>query len=192
MSGEELYWVKFAAIAQALGALATFAAVAASLYIAALSRRPLLNLKVADWQLIGGMNDRQSFVLFEAANVGHIPVRITQVGWVTGHLPFGPKFLRRVRAIQFTDGYGIGRPVPFDVPVASREGTAFLFDNLLDQCRNDMAAPMFTRDWPYFGRRATRVRAFFITATGHRFYVRPQRSLVSELVEVEKCRAQLT
>lgn len=185
MPTQELFWIKFAAIAQAIGALATFAAVLASLKIANDARRPLLKPRVAEWRVVGAMGETPPIVWFEAANVGHMPVRITGIVWQTGWLRFGPRFLRQISAHQVTGALGYGRNVPFDIAVAEQQGTCCLLENLLNHAKKRAAEPIFCRDWPIIGRRATRVRLLFLTATGHALPAKIAPELLRKLVEAE-------
>ncbi len=185
MEADVLYWTKFAAIAQALGALATFLAVVASLHIARGAGKPKLRITVGERLIKGGGPDRH-LLMFEVANKGGWPVHVGSVGWRTGWLPWGPGFLRRKYAVQVTSSTAFGVEPPFAVaPGAKAQTHAPLVDVLAyaEECGGD---PLFSRDWPLIGRRVTRVRATVSIATGETIVAKVESSLIAALVEAEK------
>jgi hypothetical protein len=95
------WWTAFAAIAQAAGAIATFAAVVVSLWIAlsgrALKARGSAGIRV---HFIGDGTPGTYTVGIEVENIGLRPFHVTSVGWQTGWMLRGPKALRYRFAIQ--------------------------------------------------------------------------------------------
>lgn len=87
------FWEKISAIGQVAGAIATFAAVVVSLYIARRGRVPRLSLKVGERLTIGGGLPEQRLLMFSVTNMGERPVYVRQLGWRNGWLPHGPAWL---------------------------------------------------------------------------------------------------
>ncbi|MHA6768099.1 hypothetical protein [Sphingobium ummariense] len=188
MTGEELFWTKFAAIGQMLGALATLAAVVVSLMIASRSRRPALRLVVGKRIILSPSANDLEMLVFRVSNIGERHATISALGWRTGWTRRGPSFLRTQAAIQVMGSLNLGETVPFDLPPA---GSVSCFASWENVVANAVAAsPFFTRDWPIFGRRATRVVAFIETADGHVFRVKPEASFRRAIFSAEVAASQ--
>ena len=187
VQGTELYWTKLAAIDQIAGAAATFLAVVVSLWIAYHSRKPRVRLKVNHSMIIGGMTDGISFLVFEVANLGERPVHVRGIGWLTGWFPKGPQCMRGKSAVQMAPGadmFGLGREAPYELQPGASMSSFCDWDRMI-AFAGERKEPFFTRDWPIFGRRRTRILAYTYTADGHTFYVKPERALAAALVDAE-------
>jgi hypothetical protein len=184
----ELYWLKFGAIAQAAGAAATFLAVLVSLYIAFRVRKPRLRLRAYAGRLIGEDPAQDlSLATFSVVNAGERPVYVRGVGWRTGWLRWGPKFLRRQSAVQITGGGGIGQDPPYEIQAGGEVSSHALLDNLIQYSEERKTDPFYTRDWPLgLGRRGTRIRAYVYTADGHYLRAKPDKSLLTKLIAAER------
>jgi hypothetical protein len=188
MQAAELYWAKVAAIGQIAGAVATFLAVAVSLWIAYHSRKPRVRLKVNHSVMIGGMADGLSFLVFEVANLGERPVYVRGIGWRTGWLPRWPECLARKAAVQMASGaemFGLGSEPPYEILPGASVSSFCPMDNMIAYA-GERKEPLFTRDWPLFGRQRTRIRGYAYTADGHTFYVKPEETVASALADAEK------
>jgi hypothetical protein len=185
MAGEDLYWTKVAAIGQVAGALATFLAVAVSLFIAFHSGRPKARLKVGERLIVGGVDDGIRVLVFDVANAGDRPFHVSSLGWQTGRLRFGPKFLRRRFAMQMFGGTPFGSAPPFEVQPGARVAAYCLLENVLDHARTRKEEPMFTRDWPDGRRRKTTVWGNLQTADGHSIRVKAEAAFVEHVAASE-------
>jgi len=185
MNGATLFWTKVAAIGQVAGAVATFAAVLLSLYLAFYARRPRLRLRVGIRVTIGSGEIGPQLLSFDVANSGNRPVHISGIGWHTGWR-FGLGPLARQSAVQLTGGIVHSRQPPYELPIGARASSYALLGNLLEYARERKAGPFFTRDWPMWGRRAARIRAYAYTADGYEFRVKPERDLITALVQAER------
>jgi hypothetical protein len=77
------------------------------------------------------------------------------------------------------------RPPPFEIQPGAAASTNALMDNIISYARERAEEPFFTRDWPWLGRKATRVRAYAYTADGHTVTVKPEKGLLAALTEAE-------
>lgn len=113
---ETIYWTQIGAIGQIAGSIATFIAVAVSLWIVLSERKENIRLSVGERLIVpGDLNGPLSVISFNVINMGLIPVRITSFGWQIGWLRRGPSFLKVRYAIQ-TGGQGLpGQEPPFDL-----------------------------------------------------------------------------
>ena len=176
-----------AAIGQVTGAAATFLAVVVSLWIAYHCRKPRISVKVNRSVIIGGMADGIGFLVFEVANLGERPVYVRGIGWRTGWLPKWPPFLARKAAVQMSPGtqmFGLGSEPPYELLPGASVSSFCDMDRMIAFAA-ERQEPLFTRDWPIFGRRRTRIRAYAYTADGHSFYVRPEKTLAAALADAE-------
>lgn len=174
MSNPDIYWQKISAIGQIAGAVATFLAVAVSLWTSQRSTKPKLSIKVGERLIIGTSpwDDQVRVLMFSIANVGERTAHINGVGWRTGWLRFGPSYLRRKTAIQMVGSTGIGKEPPFEVLPAAEASCYALMQSVQDAAQNNVATPFFTRDWPFLGRRKTVVWGWVSTAEGYTFFAK--------------------
>jgi hypothetical protein len=182
---EQLYWEQVAAIGQVSGAVATFLAVALSLYLALHSRRPDIKLVVGERLLLGGLDDGTRLLMFDFANRGSLPVTINSVGWKTGWFRRGPRFFKRKFAIQMTGGTAYGSAFPIILGPGQSASAYCLMDNILENAARHSDDPLFSRDWPDNRRRKTRAFGLAHTATGHTISVKVERPLHDTLVAAE-------
>lgn len=183
---DQLFWSIVAAVGQVAGAIATFAAVAISLYLAVSARRPRLKVRVGERLIIGSGVDDRRVLMFSVANVGERNVHIRTLGWRTGRLRWGPKWLARQAAVQLTGGVQGGIDPPYELQPGAEGSSHADMGNILNYCRERADRPFFTRDLPWFGRRGTGIRAFVSTADGFVIQVRPEKALIHALIQAEK------
>ena len=183
---DQLFWTIVAAVGQVAGAVATFAAVVVSLYLATSARKPRVKLRVGERLIIGGGVDDQRVLMFSVANVGERNVHVRTLGWRTGRLGWGPQWLKRQAAVQLTGGVPGGTDPPYELLPGAEISSHAEMGNILTYCLERADRPFFTRDIPWLGRRRTTVRAFISTADGYVIHVRPERGLLDALVQAEK------
>lgn len=185
MDEAALYWTKVAAIGQVLGAIGTFLAVVVSLVVAFRSSKPRIRLKVG-MRLIFPVPEIE-LLMFEVVNAGDRPFHVRGIGWRTGWFRRGPACLRRKAAVQVTNplGYVVCADPPYELQPGEAKSSYRPMDDMLGTAKV-REEPFFTRDWPYFGRRQTRVRAYVYTADGHEIVVKPEKSLLQALTAAEK------
>lgn len=187
LSELELYWLKVGAIGQVAGAIATFLAVVASLYIALRSHKPRMRIRVGERLIIGGSAyDPDRVLVFSVANTGERPIHVRTVGWRTGWLRWGPSFLKRAYAVQLTGGTVTPVAPPFEVPPGAEVSTYANMANVLEHARDRTKRPLFTRDWPILGRRRTIAWGSVSTADGHTRHVPVEKSFLEAIVKAEK------
>lgn len=186
MPESEAFWVQLSAVSQVAAALGTFAAVIVSLWLGLKSNKPKIKLIVGERMFIGPLKEHDENVLmFSLANTGSRPARITNLGWNTGWLKRGPAFLRKQYAVQTFGGTSQGLQVPFELPVGLDGSCYAELDNFHDWLRNKTGPPFFTREVPFLGRVRTRVRAYAVTADGHQFSIKPEKSFLEKVFEIE-------
>lgn len=183
---DQLFWTIVAAVGQVAGAVATFAAVVVSLYLATSARKPRVKLRVGERLIIGGGVDDQRVLMFSVANLGERNVHVRTLGWRTGRLRWGPQWLKRQAAVQLTGGVLGGTDPPYELLPGAEISSHAEMGNILSYCGERADRPFFTRDTPWLGRRRTTVRAFISTADGYVIHVRPERTLLDALVQAEK------
>lgn len=118
--------------------------------------------------------------------MGDRPIHVRSIGWRTGRFRWGPSWLVRQAAIQLTGGVQAGQDPPYEVQPGAQVSSFCQLADLLDRCRKPGERPFFTRDFPMFGRRAVKVRAFVSTAEGYSFSVKPEKALIRKLVDAER------
>lgn len=155
-----IWWTGFGAIAQAIGALATFAAVAVSLWIALSERRIRARCR-ADIVVIsaGDGSPLQYMVGIHVRNDGFRTFQVTGVGWRTGWASWGPKALQyRSAMFDTTDGgpwpriIAPGQEQWFYVPIAK-------------VAQSESRAELFGRKMPILGEVPIRAT---VHITGHK------------------------
>lgn len=146
------WWTAFGAIAQAIGALATFGAVAVSLWVVASERamkaRGSAGIMIS---FIGDGSPGTYMVGVEVLNIGLRPFHVSSVGWRTGWLPRGPNALAYRYAIQNTSVMLNQSPGPHIVEPGRNEG---FYTPVADMKRNnsdESRAELFMRKVPILG-----------------------------------------
>jgi hypothetical protein len=142
---ETLFWTKMAALGQIAGAVATFAAVLVSLWIAQSERR-------AHVRVVAGLRVVMSTPAMDVVSVlitnhGLRPVRVSAVGWRTGWFRYGPKWLAFQQAVQQFDhpismisavqppfDLGPGQDANLHIPVAPFQEQADLREDFFNRC----------------------------------------------------------
>lgn len=190
MPTDEAFWLKLGAISQAAAAIGTFLAVALSLWLSTRHNKPKVLLKVGERLILGSTRAAdENLLMFLVANAGSRPAKITHFGWETGWLDWGPHFLKKQYAVQTFGGTSFTLQVPFELHVGLDGACYAQMDNVLNWAREKKGPPFFTRDVPLLGRKRTRVRAYAMTADGHKFSITPERSFVDQMVAVEVAKA---
>ena len=113
-----LLWTQIAAIGQVFGAIATFGAVAVSLWIVTSERRVKLNISAGMRMSIPGDGTPAIDVIaVRIENVGLRVVRCVGLGWKTGWLlKWGPTWARQQLAVLPIPAYEVGSArLPFDL-----------------------------------------------------------------------------
>lgn len=167
------WWTAFGAIAQAAGAVATFAAVAISLWIV-FSERAMKASGSADIKLLfaGDGSPEQRLVGIEVLNAGVRPFHVSGVGWRTGWLPFGPQVLRYRQAMM--DATTLNQtPGPHIIEPGRTEG---FYRPMADMAQSASRAELFERKLPILGEAPIRA---VVHITGRR----PLRLKVSKGLE---------
>lgn len=180
-----LFWTKVAAIGQVAGAVATFLAVAVSLFIAFAGRRPKLRLKVGERIIIGGELPDRRVLMFSVTNMGERPVYVRGIGWRTGWLRWAPSWLARQHAVQLTGGIAGGIDPPYELQAGQERSSYADMENVLAHAHERKGPPFFTRDIPFLGRCRTAVFGYVYTADGSTFHARAEPSLLRALVEAD-------
>ena len=106
---DSAFWTMVGAIGQVAAAIATFAAVCVSLWLAHSERRVHIRVRAGLRLLFAGDGSPfEDVIAVHVTNHGLRPVRISSVGWRTGWLKRGPKWLAFQNAVQ-----------KFDVPISA-------------------------------------------------------------------------
>ena len=160
-------------------AIATFAAVVVSLWLARTSNRVKLEPYCAVVLLLDGysaVDEAPEFVSFRITNIGMRTATLQGIGWEAGFLKWGP--FRKKYAIQKTDGYQYNPTIP--IKLADGEVAHYLV-----QLRDDednyfrRFQPDFAFNWVY--RHTLRFVAY--TSGGDKFRVKPDDSFYKAMDE---------
>ena len=146
------WWNAFGAIAQALGAVATFAAVGVSLWIVVSERtmraRGSAGIRVS---FAGDGTPGQYMVGIEVLNTGVRPFHVGSVGWRTGWFSRGPKAARYRFALQ-NDSVMVNQKVgPMIVEPGRNEGFYTLLADMKNPTGEAARNEMFRRRLPILG-----------------------------------------
>ena len=183
-----MYWIKFGAISQAAAAIATFLAVATSLWIAFYGLRPKLKVDAAIGRIYGaGPFEGEPLLCFKLANVGERRAQILSIGYRTGWLPFGPSFLRYKYALQKFDVAITDDPTPPYIIEPGEERSNFAFKSILMEYSGKRQGDdcFFSRVYPFFGQRRTRAIVIANLAGGRTIHGKMDKYFVSELAAAE-------
>ena len=146
------WWTAFGAIAQAIGAMATFLAVATSLWVV-LSERAMKCKGSAGIRLMFAGDGSPGIYLvgIEALNVGVRPFHVGSVGWRTGWLPHWPKALSYRYAILNTDQSINNRTSPLVVEPGRSEAFYVKIADMKGANSEESRNELFTRRLPIIG-----------------------------------------
>lgn len=138
------WWTAFGAIAQAIGALATFLAVAVTLWLTRTERSLRATGRVGfQVTFVGDGSPGVYHVGFTVLNTGLQPIQVMSVGWRTGWCRFGPKWLQHRWAIETWEGQtGVATPyelAPRRSAVTIKQAAHFV------EMRPDVRADLFRR-----------------------------------------------
>lgn len=116
------WWTAFGAIAQAVGAVATFTAVAVSLWIVR-SERQLRAKATAGIRMffVGDGSPGVYIVGVTILNTGLRPLRVTSTGWRTGWIGRGAQAFKHRFAVQNTSIVEYGKRPPFVIEPGMEE-----------------------------------------------------------------------
>lgn len=146
------WWTAFGAIAQAVAAFATFAAVAVSLWVVfserAMKARGSAGIMV---HFIGDGTPGTYMVGITVLNIGLRPFEVSSVGWRTGWLWRGPDVLRYRFAIQRTDMMLHQRPGPHIVDPGRNEGFYTSVQDMKQSNSEESRTELFKRKVPVLG-----------------------------------------
>jgi hypothetical protein len=146
------WWTAFGAIAQAIGAVATFAAVAVSLWVVQSERQ--LQAKVTAGIRITFVGDGSPGVYWVGVtivNTGMRAIRVTSTGWRTGWLSRGPSALTFRHAVQNTSLVNLGKRPPFVVEPGMQESVFTSVADMKGGNNPEAHADMFERRLPVLG-----------------------------------------
>ena len=185
-----IFWTKWAAIGQVLGAFGTFAAVAVSLHLARRSEKPKLLLTCGIRLIIDPMQahgeSRPQVIDITVRNQGLITAHVSQYGWETSRSPFKwPTWASKQFAIQMPGLTGLGKDPPVEVKPGTRQSTILDFQNFKDGIMGKSGKPLFARKWPIFGLRSTAVYIVAHLESGLSIKHRVESDLEKELYEIE-------
>ena len=151
------WWTAFGAVAQALGAIATFAAVAVSLWVVtserAMKARGSAGIRI---MFAGDGTPGVYMVGIEVLNVGVRPFHVSSVGWRTGWLTRGPKALQHRFAIQNTSVLLNQKPGPHIVEPGRNEGFYTNIADMKSPDHEESRTDMFRRRVPILGEAPIR------------------------------------
>lgn len=165
---DPLFWEKVAALGQVAGAVATFAAVVVSLWLALTERRPRLKLTVSVWSFIGG-GWNEDVIGFNVINKGSRAAKIVGYGWETGWLR------RRHMVINHNAEHPYQPPLPS--VIAPGDKLMFLNDIEVFLSELERLPEEFTIRLPWIGRVPRRVRGHIYLASGESFKAPVSRHL---------------
>jgi hypothetical protein len=147
-----IWWTAFGAIAQAIGAVATFAAVGISLWIV-ISERTMRARGSAGIRVMfaGDGTPGQYMVGIEVLNTGVRPFHVGSVGWRTGWFSRGPKATQYRFALQNTSVMLNQKPGPTIVEPGRNEGFYTLVADMKNPAGEASTSELFRRKLPILG-----------------------------------------
>ncbi len=147
-----VWWTAFGAVAQAIGAIATFAAVGVSLWIV-ISERTMQARGSAGIRVMfaGDGTPGQYMVGIEVLNTGVRPFQVSSVGWRTGWFSRGPSAIRFRFAIQNPSVMVNQRVVPVIVEPGRNEGFYTLLADMKNAAGQAGANELFRRSLAVLG-----------------------------------------
>jgi hypothetical protein len=147
-----IWWTAFGAIAQAIGSLATFAAVGVSLWIV-ISERTMRARGTAGIRVMfaGDGTPGQYMVGIEVLNTGVRPFHISSVGWRTGWFSRGPKATEYRFAIQNASVMVDRKPGPTIVEPGRTESFYMLIADMKNASGKAAIDDLFVRKLPFLG-----------------------------------------
>jgi hypothetical protein len=179
ISDPALFWNIVAAVGQALGALATAAAVIVSLWIVLSERKPQLRITAGMRLIIAGDGTPACDAIgINIANVGVRRCRCTSIGWRTGHLKWGPVWVRRQYALQ-TPAYLPGSAIlPFDLEPGDEKGLVLDPHAYAEATQSDKRSAFFCRKLPWSDQpQPTRVDVIVSLAAHNGFFQKVEPDL---------------
>lgn len=155
MSSPELFWTKIAAIGQVAGAVATFAAVWVSLYLAASDRRFQLRVTARLAHLVDS-GGQTPVVSIDVENVGQRTAKVLGFGWSGGFFKrwwrWRPAWLKSTTALQQPDyTWQINENFPWKLEPGDSKSTLMRRDDFFNNC-NIRFTGMFFRKIPLIKR----------------------------------------
>ncbi|GIK49592.1 MAG: hypothetical protein BroJett013_22890 [Alphaproteobacteria bacterium] len=150
-----LFWTQFGAIGQAVGAIATAAAVVVSLWIVLSERRPRVKAQAGLRMIIGGGAPAFDIITITVTNVGLRTVTVSSLGWRTGWTRHGPAWLRYQWAMQNPeapdDWIAQTRP-PFEVAPGQDRAVHIRVDGYREVNDEARREEFFMRKLPFMSR----------------------------------------
>ena len=148
-----LFWTAVAALGQVAGAMATAAAVMTTLWIVLSERRPRLRV-IAGLRLMipGDGTPATDVISVSIANIGVRRVRCVGLGWRTGRLRWGPKWLQRQQALQNADYMPGSAQLPFDLDLGEEKSLLLAVESYQTAVDAETRAAFFLRRPPWSGR----------------------------------------
>lgn len=168
-----------------LSALATFAAVVVSLWLARTSNRVRLETFVSHVLMITpGEDYMPEYVSFRVTNIGMRTANLQGIGWESGIFNWGP--FKKKYALQRTDGYSNNPRLP--IKLGDGEVANYLIQLIDDEDNFYRHFQSFVPNWVY---RKT-LRAIAYTSSGETFKVRPSQSFFDKMEKTLNPDAQET
>lgn len=182
-------WTMWSAIGQLAAAVATVAAVIASLYIANQGTKSRLKVTTGVRLIIipGQTAPYPEIISIDVRNTGIRDVHVDQIGWRAGKWPFAyPSWLSRSFAVQQFDTVPESQNPPFHLP-PGRRATAML---RLDQSIENIMArsgdePLFAKKWPFRGISRTPIFVTVFLASGEVIHARVEKGLEDKFLAGE-------
>ena len=179
LTDQILFWTAFGAIGQAVGAVATAAAVIVSLWVTLSDRTAKLDVSCGlRLTFAGDGTPAREIIAVKVANAGYRSVRISSIGWRTGWSArkFVPEWLRMQAAVQM---FAADSPRP-SYDLAPGLSVVFFIDvpEYQNPERRDRDVEFFCRKKPWRDApTATRILCFVAPSVGKTHYVHVEPTL---------------
>lgn len=183
----QLFWTIITAVGQALGALATAAAVIVSLWIVLSERKPKLRIR-AGMRIIfaGDGTPAMDAIGITIANVGHRRCRCTAIGWRSGYFKRGPEWLRRRYALQNVAYLPGSAMLPIDLEPGDEQNVILDPQAYLEATGPEKREAFFCRKLPWADSPAqTRIDIFVSLAAHGSIFQRVESGLAQYLATGE-------
>lgn len=186
---DELFWTKWSAIGQIVGAIGALAAAIVALYLARRSEKPRVKLS-AGVRSVFQAGDEPPFpqiISLTIRNQGLTTAHVSQWGWRTGFWPLHwPAWARRQYAIQNCGTTDLGTDPPFELAPGTRQVTILDHDNFIEGIQEKSGSAFFARNWPVFGLRPTPIFVVAHLESGLSVQARAEPELQKVLFETEQ------
>lgn len=183
MDEQILFWTKVGAIGQAVGALATAAAVIVSLWVVLSERAARVTVKAGLRMLVtGDRSGAEDVISIEVTNIGQRPIRVNSIGWRTGWLTLGPVWARQQYAMQTSSERRDSQDPPYLLEAGEKRSMFVDLAPFRSATGVERRRDFFGRKVPFFGLVTANIHCFANVVGARSQYFAVEKPLAKFLV----------